>query len=474
MKLIMVFLSIVLLVLTACSSEYPANPSSPGVAGNYYRAIGPWATAPVRFISQFDFSLDDPTLIIEADDDYVFNTYYVWNNADQEWDSHIFSQEGAWSQGYVLAERPFHGNDLKHYADSNGEIYTVVYTCSRISQGNFDCHSNRWQLDIQQVPGLNYIPVQIEFNKDSGLKSNEILDIKFTVADWATSVVDIYLMEGESGYTLEQDKVISGTSAMQLPLYLFVEETNTFRLVVCSAGELCVEGLSANEREFHVEFVDQPVLPSGPTADFYETLLLEQNGEISITLAVGDGIIIDFYGTDSMIFEVLQFLEGGMFEGIEEDSIYVAFDESPFVLPVGAQTDLGIFIIDIQEAGSQSYTFTIQDMSSEMHTGTGDFQGEVAVIGSDDELTIQFSSPGDTRAIRHESNDQVFVLTYIDILYTDDYEDLEEDVAYFTINEEAAFFNEEEPVLISEVIVAYPYQVEENNVIMIFFELPTE
>ncbi|MFT4326143.1 MAG: hypothetical protein ACMXYK_01445 [Candidatus Woesearchaeota archaeon] len=160
-----ILLAIMLFVLTACASDLPPEPGTPGVGGQYYRAIGDWATLPFNggFAPIWDLSGEIPALVLNtyASDDIVYTFYYMWHESSQSWKQLYL--EGArlgnsnWIEGSGTDDfTRILEHELSEFADANGELYVVFYTCSRAGEA-WDCHGNKWQLDIQEVPSMENI-----------------------------------------------------------------------------------------------------------------------------------------------------------------------------------------------------------------------------------------------------------------------------------------------------------------------------
>lgn len=148
-----------LFMLTGCGSELPPEPGAPGLSGNYYVAIGDWATKSVTFsvtpqnISCFPDEMIE-IAVKNSGDDYVYNAVYLWDEKKQSWNDGIFKETPAknsmWIKNSATKKDKVRCDFLSDFADENKELFYVSYSCSKVNN-NWDCHNNKWQLDVIKV-----------------------------------------------------------------------------------------------------------------------------------------------------------------------------------------------------------------------------------------------------------------------------------------------------------------------------------
>jgi hypothetical protein len=164
MKLFTICLLFVLaLVLTSCTAT-PAEPSSPGLGGMYYRAIsglGSDIGEPVTFTVGTDHirCSTDPngnvSINLDVEDDFIYRTGFVWDELQERWEEIYFEGETIGDSNWIsnVAELDTQDDCLETLGstDENSELFYVIYSCTELSPGNFDCHDNKWQMQIIEV-----------------------------------------------------------------------------------------------------------------------------------------------------------------------------------------------------------------------------------------------------------------------------------------------------------------------------------
>lgn len=160
MKWMLYLLVLSLVILAGCSEgELPPEPNAPGATGNYYKAIGDWATESDTFWLDFDDTIEcSPgervNISFRVDDDFVYNSMFVWDNDVQSWDSISFAQQTIGNSNWIRDQASHIESvlceGLLDSADENNEIFTVTYSCTRDGAG-FDCNDNKWQLQVFSV-----------------------------------------------------------------------------------------------------------------------------------------------------------------------------------------------------------------------------------------------------------------------------------------------------------------------------------
>ncbi len=154
-KLLFVLLCI---FIVGCTSDVPPVPDAPGVGGQYYRAIGDWATEPRSFEVSPDRitcqSGEDVELnMYVSDEDFVYTDMFIWDNSQEAWSA--ISLQGnsvtdEWIGGYASIYDTESCDSLQEFADENNELFFVAYACSR-DGSSWDCSDNKWQLQIVEV-----------------------------------------------------------------------------------------------------------------------------------------------------------------------------------------------------------------------------------------------------------------------------------------------------------------------------------
>ncbi|MBD3259890.1 hypothetical protein GF371_04650, partial [Candidatus Woesearchaeota archaeon] len=132
-----------------------------------------WATAPdgKLTLSPSKFTLDaadTATATLTGTDDYVWNTFYVLNNANS-WVPLTSTctpvQNSQWCNQSASVSFTV---DLNTF--SYGHNFAIGYTCTDLGAGTFDCDGGRWKLlifDIEQ-PGVNQAPTAIISSPSTG------------------------------------------------------------------------------------------------------------------------------------------------------------------------------------------------------------------------------------------------------------------------------------------------------------------
>ena len=181
--------------LVGCSSsEVPPSPDSPGgVAGEYTVAtedVGEWANAnvvgkivPDRIILNAEKSEKDVRLSVA--DNAVWNSYFIYDIANEAWSSEVFSDTTYKDSGWIL---PLSGTEISVddvvTKDQIGDYIVAFYTCSK--DGAWDCHGG-WQVEGYSVE----------------VKTLE--ELGFTVGTYSTNTVEYSKIEiiavGPSPYT---------------------------------------------------------------------------------------------------------------------------------------------------------------------------------------------------------------------------------------------------------------------------------
>lgn len=174
MNKLLLVLTAFMLFLVACTSDLPPEPEAPGLAGNYYRAIGDWATEPVAFgiagsdVRACGYSEQFP-LIYEANDEFVYKYMYVWIESAQQWERVSLSgdeiADSNWIRGTARFSELVTCGDLSDVADSNNEIFAVGYTCRREGSG-WNCQDKKWQLDIAQINLCDSVSLELNQPKN--------------------------------------------------------------------------------------------------------------------------------------------------------------------------------------------------------------------------------------------------------------------------------------------------------------------
>lgn len=181
---IVMFLCSLLLLLVGCASELPPEPEAPGAAGNYYKSVGDWAIAPQSFDLLHNENLTcavgetvDIGYTINGDD-FSYRHFYIWDDVYRTWEKHDFTEgsfvdSSKWIRGTASHSESVLCEELLSMVDENNEIFAAAYACS-FENGYWDCHDNKWQLEVFNVIEVDPAPVEFCIDSDDGVNYGAI------------------------------------------------------------------------------------------------------------------------------------------------------------------------------------------------------------------------------------------------------------------------------------------------------------
>ena len=156
MKKLLILMIVILITLVGCSNELPPEPDAPGVAGNYFRQISDWVTEPYNADVDIEYSGNETyEFLIDVKDEFIYKYFYIWDEDASEWENGEFSEntvgDSPWISNSASFESLISTSDLKRAIDDDNEMFVVFYSCQKDNSGAWDCHNNKWQLNINKV-----------------------------------------------------------------------------------------------------------------------------------------------------------------------------------------------------------------------------------------------------------------------------------------------------------------------------------
>ncbi|MCK4669934.1 MAG: hypothetical protein KAT43_01930 [Nanoarchaeota archaeon] len=158
-KIYFVLTFLVIAIFIAGCQPQQRLPSPPGAiqvpVGQAGAALPTWAVDAGAFVTVDPASVTvagttEKTITVNADDDYVWSTFYILTN-DQQWTGHTFDctpiDESSWCAGSV--DKDLDVGITNYFRQIN---YILVYSCAwDPSVQNFACSGNKWKVATFEI-----------------------------------------------------------------------------------------------------------------------------------------------------------------------------------------------------------------------------------------------------------------------------------------------------------------------------------
>ncbi len=159
-KLVILTLLLLSALIVACapSSDLPPEPGAPGTAGGAKGLAGRAIAGGEQYADPTTFTIS-PTLFQLAPGNFSLNLYAQANEQFVYRFGYVTDNEGQWKQFEYSCSQPIQNwcrNNVSRVLNVSleknvvGENYIVAYGCTK-QQGQWNCHSNKWMLQMFTV-----------------------------------------------------------------------------------------------------------------------------------------------------------------------------------------------------------------------------------------------------------------------------------------------------------------------------------